>query len=179
MKKIIELIKLLINPKNWKNIYQERRELVLYFIFGVLTTAVSFAAYYILRFLFPDSDSVPNVFKWLFNLTAVFAVESNTAFPIVFSWIISVTFAYITNRVFVFNSTVRRIGVIKEAFMFYGARFGTLFLDVLIMFVLVDLTSINYAWYEFCARLFSSIFVLSANYMLSRIFIFPKKGLDK
>lgn len=177
MKKILEILKLAIHPKNWKTLYQQYREIFRYIFFGVLTTVVSFATYYIFRWIFPNADSVPNFLKWIFNLTAVFSVESNTALPVILSWICSVTFAYITNRKWVFESKARGFGKIAaECASFYGARVLTLFVDIVIMYLMVDLPGISNALYEFFAKAVSSVFVLVLNYVFSKLFVFRKKS---
>lgn len=145
----------------------------MYFIFGVGTTLVSFAAYYLFRFIFPSEDSVPQFLRWIFNLTAAFGTESSTALPVILSWIAAVTFAYITNRLFVFENRAHGFaGVLAEAVRFYLARAATLFVDLVIMFLMVDLTSIESGIYEFFAKCVSSVAVLILNYVLSKLIVF-------
>ncbi|MCL2019450.1 MAG: GtrA family protein [Oscillospiraceae bacterium] len=129
------------------------REMLLYVIFGTLTTLVSFAAYFLFRWIFAGYD---------------------TPISVVFSWICTVTFAFVTNRLFVFNSTTRGAELIKEAVLFYASRLLTLSVDLLMMFLLVDLTGLRGVLYEFAARCFVSVFVLILNYILSKVVIFKK-----
>lgn len=174
--KLKELIKLALHPKNWKQLYKENKEICNYVIFGVATTIVSFATYYVFRWIFPSEESVPDFMRWIFNLTAVFGTESTTVLPVFLSWICSVTFAYVTNRIWVFQSRAKGVGrVTLEVLSFFGSRALTLFVDILIMFLLVDLTGISGALYEFFARCVSSVFVLVLNYILSKLFVFRKK----
>ena len=172
-----ELIKSVLNPKNWKTLYKDHKELANYIIFGVGTTVVSYIAYYFFRWIFPNAESVPEALKWVFNLSGVFGKESNTALPVFLSWICAVTFAYITNRIWVFES--KASGFLKIAFevlSFFAARVITLLLDMLIMFLLVDLPHINNAWYELLVgKTVSSIVVLILNYVFSKLFVFRKK----
>ncbi len=137
--------------------------------------------YYICRVIFPDSDSVPKWLAWIFNITSYFGIESNTALPVVISWFLSVTFAFVTNRVYVFSSRADTFGkLIVEALKFYASRIATLLVDLLIMFLLVDLTGIQNVLYEFCAKVFSNCVVLVLNYILSKIFVFrAKKPAEK
>lgn len=159
-----------------KEFYREYKELILYFVFGVGTTVVSMGSYYLCRIFFPDKESVPGWLQWIYSITSAFGIESNTALPVIVSWFLSVTFAFLTNRVFVFGSQAHTFGkFIPEALRFYASRIATLLVDLLIMFLLVDLTGIHNFIYEFCAKVFSNVVVLILNYILSKVFVFRKK----
>lgn len=133
-------------------------------------------SYYICRVIFPDSESVPKWLAWIFNITSYFGIESNTALPVIISWFLSVTFAFLTNRVYVFGSRANTAGkFLMEALKLYASRIATLLVDLLIMFLLVDLTGIHNAVYEFCAKVFSNVIVLILNYILSKVFVFRAK----
>lgn len=168
------ILKRAVHPKEWKSLYRENKEIIRYIFFGVLTTIVSFATYYLFRFIFPDESSVPVFLRWTFNLTAVFSTESATVLPVLLSWICAVVFAYITNRIWVFESKAKGLGVLSEFAKFCGARVLTLLVDLLIMFLLVDLTGMNGAVWEFFAKVISNVFVLVLNYILSKLLVFGK-----
>lgn len=169
---IKSLLKRAIHPKEWKNLYKEYKELCNYIIFGVLTTVVSFGTYYLFRFLFPNENSVPDFLKWVFKLTAIFNTESATVLPVFLSWVCAVAFAYVTNRIWVFESRARGIHVLAEMGKFFGARALTLFLDLLIMFLMVDLPDMHGVLWEFFARVVDSAVVLVMNYILSKLLVF-------
>lgn len=158
-----------------KALYTKHREIIMYVIFGVLTTVISFATYYIFRWIFPDENAVPVWLRWVFNITETFGTESNTALPVILSWICAVTFAFVTNRIYVFRSEAKKAGILREFVTFYLSRLLTLLVDLVIMFLLVDLTGIENALYEFAAKVLSNIVVLILNYVLSKIFVFRKK----
>ncbi|MBQ4166513.1 MAG: GtrA family protein [Oscillospiraceae bacterium] len=147
----------------------------MYIIFGVCTTIISFVTYYLFRWIFPDENSVPEWLKWVFNLTSAMGTESATALPVLLSWICSVTFAFVTNRLFVFQSKSKKAGVLREGVTFFLSRVFTLIVDLVIMFLLVDLTGIQNGLYEFAAKVLSNIVVLVLNYVLSKVFVFRKK----
>ncbi len=147
----------------------------MYIIFGVCTTIISFLTYYLFRWIFPDENAVPSWLRWIFNITAALGTESNTALPVILSWICSVTFAFITNRIFVFQSGAKKAGILRECVMFYLSRLFTLLVDLVIMFLLVDLTGIQNGIFEFAAKVISNIVVLVLNYVLSKVFVFRKK----
>ena len=157
-----------------RRLYAKYREIIMYVVFGVLTTIISFASYYASRWIFPDAESVPIWLRWIFSITSVFGTDSATALPVIISWILSVTFAFVTNRTVVFRSAEKRVsGVLREAASFYAARLATLFVDLVIM--LVDLTGIKNSWYELGCKLFSNIIILILNYVLSKLLVFRKK----
>lgn len=132
--------------------------------------------YYLFRWIFPDEDSVPVWLSWVFNITSFFGIESNTALPVILSWVFSVTFAFLTNRVYVFGSTAKTFGaVVRETLKFYASRLATLAVDLIIMFLLVDLPAIDNKLYEFVCKVFSNMIVLILNFVLSKLFVFQKK----
>ena len=75
-----------------------------------------------------------------------------------------------------FQSQVKGFGKnIVQALSFYAARLFTLFVDLIIMFLLVNLPNIENGLYEFCAKVFSNIVVLVLNYIFSKVFVFRKE----
>lgn len=169
------ILKRAIHPKEWKSLYKEYKELCNYIIFGVLTTVVSFGTYYLFRWIYPNENSVPGFLKWVFNLTAVFKSESATVLPVFLSWICAVTFAYVTNRIWVFESKEKGWRIITEIGKFFGSRTLTLFVDILIMFLLVDLPGISGFWWELFAKIADNVVVLVLNYILSKLIVFRKR----
>ena len=127
------------------------KEFIFYLIFGVLTTIVSLSVYYfcVLTFLNP-----------------------NNAFQLqianILSWILAVAFAYVTNRKFVFES--KDPNKLKELIKFVTARLLTLFLDMLVMFILVTLLHFN----DKISKLISQVIITISNYIFSKIFVFKK-----
>lgn len=139
---------------NWcGNIYYKYEEILNYLIVGGLTTLVSLITYYICVLTFLN----PNI-----------PIELQIANVI--SWIISVIFAYITNRIFVFKSNEENI--IKEATNFAGSRVMTLLLDMLTMFIMVTLCNFN----DKISKILAQIIVVIGNYIISKLFVFKKKG---
>lgn len=135
-----------------KALYQKYGELINYLIVGVLTTVVSLGVYYgcVLTFLNPE--------------VAVQLQAAN-----VLSWIAAVTFAYFTNRKYVFES--KNENRLQEAAAFYGSRVTTLLLDMLCMFLMVTLMG----WNDKMAKLIVQVLVTVANYILSKFLVFRKK----
>lgn len=137
--------------KQIKNLLKQHEEIVAYLIVGVLTTIVSLCTYYgcVVTILNPQ-------IAWQLQVANVI------------SWIVAVTFAYITNRKYVFKST--RSDWFHEAVVFYSSRLLTLFLDMVIMFGAVTLFGFN----DKIAKLVVQVLVTIANYILSKVFVFAK-----
>ena len=124
---------------------------LLYLIFGVLTTAVSFIVYYICY----------TKFHWI-NLA------SNTVV-----WILSVMFAFITNKIWVFKSkSFQNELVLRELITFVVSRLSTWLLETVIMFVGVDILK----GYWLIAKVIASVLVVILNYVFSKLFIFRKNN---
>lgn len=123
-----------------------------YLIAGGLTTVVSLGVYYGLVFtvLSPDVG-------WQLQTANVL------------SWIAAVTFAYITNKIFVFQS--RRTDYFREAAEFASSRLITLFIDMAIMFFTVTVCGMN----DKIAKLIVQAAVTILNYLFSKLFVFRKK----
>ena len=134
-----------------KDLYLKYKEIINYLIFGVLTTVVSLVTYYICVYTFINPEE---------------AVQLQIANVI--SWLFGVTFAYITNRKFVFESNEQN--KIKEASKFVTSRIATLLMDMAIMFIGVTLLKFN----DKIIKLVSQVVVIIANYLLSKIIVFNK-----
>ena len=126
---------------NIKELYLKYKEIINYLIFGVLTTVVSLATYYICVYTFLNPDN---------------SLQLQVANIV--SWIAGVTFAYITNRKFVFESEEQE--KLKEAGKFVTSRIATLLTDMLIMFIGVTILKLN----DKIIKLISQIIVIIANY---------------
>ena len=136
---------------NIKELYLKYKEIINYLIFGVLTTVVSLATYYICVYTFLNPDN---------------SLQLQVANIV--SWIAGVTFAYITNRKFVFESEEQE--KLKEAGKFVTSRIATLLTDMLIMFIGVTILKLN----DKLIKLISQIIVIIANYLLSKMLVFRK-----
>lgn len=128
------------------------REIIVYLIVGVMTTIVSWAAAYVGKLVLDTDISWQNL-------------VTNT-----FSSAVGVLFSYPLNRKWVFKSTNPKI--MREFLEFASSSVSTLLLDIVVMWVTVNIISMNY-W---IAKIFiSSVLVTISNYILRKIFIFNKK----
>lgn len=139
-----------------KDLYLEYKEVINYLIFGVLTTVVNLVIKYILLFTVLDASS---------------AVQLQIA--IVISWIVACLFAYITNRMFVFESKSKKI--LKEIISFFTARIVTLGMEMLIMFVFVTVLKLNSDLWVVIWSAVSQAIVIIVNYIFSKLIIFTNK----
>lgn len=129
------------------------QELFRYLIVGILTTVVSLGVYYVSVLTFLD----PGI-AWQLQAANIL------------SWVAAVTFAYIASRIYVFQS--RRRDWLREAAAFYSSRVATLVMDMVMMFVMVTLCGVN----DKLAKLAVQVVVAVGNYVLSKAFVFSKKG---
>ena len=135
-----------------KELYLKYKEIINYLIVGGLTTVVSLATYYACVFTFLDPEN---------------PIQLQAANII--SWICAVTFAYFTNRRFVFES--KNKNMLKEAVAFFAARVGTLLMDMGIMFVFVTCLHFN----DKIMKLVVQVVVTIANYIFSKFLVFKKE----
>ena len=91
----------------------------------------------------------------------------------VLSWICAVTFAYITNRIFVFKSKSKGKEKIKETLNFLSARIFSLIVDMAFMYLLYSVLHIS----DTISKFIVQIFVVIINYVLSKVIVFKKQNI--
>ena len=128
------------------------RQIIMYLIFGVLTTIVSLVTYYLLVYTILDPNK---------------ALELQIANII--SWCVGVIFAYVTNRKYVFES--KNKNKVKESISFVTSRLITLFMDMGIMFVGVTLMHGN----DKIIKIISQVIIIVANYLFSKLIVFKRR----
>lgn len=123
---------------------------ILYVIFGILTTIVNLISYYFFS-----------------NIMSINYLISN-----MISWIISVLFAYITNKFYVFNSkdTSKDI-IIKEFIKFVNCRLTSGIIEMILLFLLVDMLAVN----DIISKLVIGVIVVILNFIFSKLFVFKKQ----
>lgn len=129
-------------------------EMISYIVFGVLTTAVNVITYGLLRPIMPWDES------W--NVLVANAI----------AWVLSVAFAFITNKLFVFKSKSFAARLFwRELTAFVGARLLSLGVDELGMLLLVNVLT----WNDWVAKITMNVIVVIINYILSKRIIFKKE----
>lgn len=144
-----------ILPKPLQDIYYKYEEKWLYLVFGGLTTVISIVTKLLLFYFVPGEP------KW----------ESTAG--VVFSWICAVTFAFFTNKKYVFkNETKTSKEFWSVFFSFYGARLATFAMEEAIFLICCDWLGMNKTLITFLSQVL--IFIL--NYIFSKLFVFKKKN---
>ena len=128
-----------------KNLIKKYSEVISYLFFGVCTTLINFIVFFIAsKFIIPEIS----------NLIA---------------WFISVAFAFITNKIFVFKS---RGFSWKEITEFLGARILSLLIDEGLLIIMINIFSAN----ALLSKFVINFLVIAINYVLSKFIIFKKEG---
>ena len=126
------------------------KEVLLYLIFGGLTTMVSLASFWV----------------------CTYPLHINVLISNVISWICAVTFAYFTNAKWVFEAKPRSRGeALRQFVSFYAGRLATLGVEEAILLVFVTLLHGN----EMIVKVIAQVVVVVLNYVVSKLFVFKKK----
>lgn len=142
------LMMIVLLKRRLQALFTKYREIVMYLAFGILTTLISLITYFLCTTLFLDVDN---------------GVQLQIANVV--SWIVSVLFAYVTNRKYVFQS---HNAVTKEIAKYYLSRIGTLIIDMLLMYVLVTVNGIG----DKVAKIIVQAVVIAANYVFGKMLVF-------
>ena len=147
-----------------KKLFEKYRELIIYIVFGALTTLVNYIIHFTLR-----------------------AVGANYYLALSFAWAGAVLFAYATNKIFVFKSFAKGKEAFREFALFVGARVFSYGLELVISFIFIDLAHADhFVWQpsfiemvitagELIVKTFAQIFIVFSNYIFSKVVIFKKK----
>ncbi|MBQ9894110.1 MAG: GtrA family protein [Ruminococcus sp.] len=156
MEKIIKAC-VSILPEPLQKIYYKYEEKWLYILFGGLTTLISIITKLL---VFGAVSGEP---KW----------ESTAG--VIISWICAVTFAFFTNKKYVFKNETHSAKEFRKVFLsFYGARVATLVMEEAIFLVCCNLLGINKTLITYL----SQVLIFVANYILSKLFVFRNKEND-
>ena len=133
-----------------KQIWKRYRDVLLYLIFGGLTTLVNYLIYFPLHHYCAFSATISNVL----------------------AWIGAVIFAFLTNKPFVFEShNWSKEVMLPELGKFVGSRLFSGLLETWFIALTVDILK----WHSLAMKVIASIAVIVINYVASRWLIFKKK----
>ncbi|MCQ2505068.1 MAG: GtrA family protein [Saccharofermentans sp.] len=133
-----------------KQLFEKYKDTIPYLFFGVCTTLVNIASY------------------WICAHTFALKVMPST----IIAWIIAVLFAYITNRKWVFHSAAKSVrDIVKELLSFFACRLATGGIDWLCMFIFVT----RLGWNDILIKIVANVLVIILNYLASKFLIFYKK----
>ena len=139
--------------KNWLMSFDFMTEqyysILMYLVMGGITTLINIVTFY------------------LFNST----LGLNYTIANIIAWVFAVLFAYISNKLYVFESKHNNFTeLIQEISSFFGFRVLSLFMDLAVMFVCISLLDMT----PIIAKILANVVVLIANYIFSKLFIFKK-----
>ena len=133
-----------------KEMMEKYKDIVPYAIFGILTTSINIVVY----------------------LFFAHILKKEVMLSTLAAWFLSVLFAYVTNRKWVFHSGVLTFSnIIREAVAFFICRLATGIADILIMFIFVNIFHFN----DLFIKIISNIAVIILNYVASKWIIFNHK----
>lgn len=133
-----------------KEMMEKYKDIVPYAIFGILTTIINIVVY----------------------LFFAHILKKEVMLSTLAAWFLSVLFAYVTNRKWVFHSGVLTFSnIIREAVAFFICRLATGIADILIMFIFVNIFHFN----DLFIKIISNIAAIILNYVASKWIIFNHK----
>lgn len=131
-----------------KTLFEKYKTIILYLFFGGLTTLINIVAFYVLRRIFSFEMTVP----------------ANAC-----AWFISVVFAFVTNKYFVFEADKKSENSgLFQVISFFAARLFSGILDVVILSLLVDFLKLP----EMPVKIASNVIVVILNYIASKLVVF-------
>ena len=141
---MIKLIEDYIEDSNHKSWLNKSYEVLSYLFFGGCTTLINILSFWVLRLLKID------------------VYTSN-----VIAWIVAVLFAFITNKLFVFES---KGNTLKQGISFFIVRLLSLVFDMGIMYLFINIFNMN----DLLSKIITNVFVIIINYIFSKIIVFKK-----
>ena len=141
-----------------KELCVKHREILVYLIVGVMTTVFAWAIRFLCNVVFYAGTAHP--------------LPVQTTILTIVEFIAGVSFAYPTNRKWVFRST--NPNILKEAAGFVSARLTTLAIQMLLNLVIINLLHVNF----YVATVVIGIIVVILNYVFSKLLVFRKKSAE-
>ena len=142
--------------KIW-NLYKKYEEIVNYLVVGGLTTIVAIGSKLLLLATILDQTN---------------GLELQIAEVI--SWFLAVTFAYVTNRIFVFKSKTSGSKCAREIFNFFKGRIATQLIQMFIMWFFVTLLELDSNVWVLVFSLVCQVMQIVLNYVISKLLVFKK-----
>ena len=141
-----------------KELCIKHREIIVYLIVGVMTTVFAWAIRFLWNIVFYAGTAHP--------------LPLQTTILTIVEFIAGVSFAYPTNRKWVFRST--NPNILKEAAGFVSARLTTLVIQMLLNLVIINMLHVNF----YVATVVIGIIVVILNYVFSKLLVFRKKNAE-
>ena len=126
------------------------KSFIAYAVYGVFTTIVNILTYNYCYYRVGINNTISNII----------------------AWVLAVTFAFLTNKAWVFESRSWKWGILRrEIPAFITCRLATGVMDLVIMYICVDVME----WHAMLMKILSNILVILLNYVFSKLVIFKKK----
>jgi putative flippase GtrA len=162
-----------------KELFNKYREIIMYLIFGVLTTVVGFGTYFLIMAGAEHLLHLPMDNETSVTYVTVYVIAQ------VIQWIAAVLFAFFTNRKWVFTEADRSKGSFwRQLVLFAGSRVASFLLDLgvtygctllLALWIVTPPVILGIALTPgIIAKLIAAFLVIIANYVLSKLLVFRK-----
>lgn len=151
-----------------KELYKKHKEIISYIFFGALTTAVSFVSYTVFVLVL-DSLGAKNI--------SLFGATLSVCAANIVSWVCAVLFAFITNKLWVFESkSFEKSVALAEFVKFISSRIATGVLEIVLVpfLIWIGLSQSLFGVDGLVAKLVVTVIVIILNYVLSKLLIFKK-----
>lgn len=136
--------------KRLLELYRKYRGIILYIFFGGITTIINLVVY---NFMY-------------------YYMECSNLFSTIIAWVLAVLTAFFTNKQLVFGSTCWKGEVLwKEGVKFFECRIGTGILEIIFMYITVDIIGLS----GFVMKLIANVVVIILNYIASKVIIFKNR----
>lgn len=136
------------------NLFNKYKSVISYLFWGVVTTLVNIISYIIFDRVFHVNYQVSTVIAWF----------------------LSVLTAYVTNKLWVFNSKTETTSeLLSEMTKFFTMRVATLLIEMFIMWIGVSLLK----WDSILVKIIDNVVVVVSNYFFSKILVFRSSGKIK
>ena len=162
-----------------KNIFNKYREIIMYLVFGVLTTVVGFGTYFLIMAGAEHVLGIPMEDETSLSYLTVYVIAQ------IIQWVAAVLFAFFTNRKWVFTEADRSEETFwRQLVLFAGSRVASFLLDLGVTYGCTLLLAL---WIVtppvimgieltpgIIAKLVAAVLVIIANYVLSKLIVFRK-----
>lgn len=130
--------------------YKKNKKVLLYLLFGGLTFIISVLSYSYFDLICGWNELVANIG----------------------SWILAVLFAFLTNRIWVFQAPTHGIaGFLRQMLSFFTGRLVTLGIEEIILFVFIT----KLAYPSIGVKVAAQVVVIVLNYIISKLLVFRNR----
>lgn len=134
-----------------KELWAKWKQIILYLFFGGVTTVINIVVFYL-----------------CYEVLGIHSLISN-----VLAWVAAVAGAYVTNKIFVFESVTNSFAeLMREISSFVACRVVSLGADEAIMLIFNTILGYN----AVIVKIMANVVVVVMNYVFSKLFIFKEEN---